>query len=456
MGDKGGSGIELDLDHVPQREAGMTAYEMMLSESQERMLAVLKPRREAQAEAIFRKWELDFAVIGITTGTGRLVVRHKGKVEADMPITALSDAAPVYERPYEKRAPGAGNPAYAAKPVLESLKKILGSPDMCSRRWVWEQYDHTVMADTVQRPGGDAAVVRVHGTKKGLAITTDVTPRYCKADPFEGAKQAVAEAYRNISAVGALPLAVTDNLNFGNPQKPEIMGEIVASIDGIGEACRALDFPVIGGNCSLYNETNGEGILPTPAIGAVGLMADVNRMASVAFKRAGDVLMLIGDTGGHLGQSIYLREIEGREEGAAPHVDLAHERKHGAFVRKLIEQGRVDTAHDLSDGGLLVALAEMALAGDIGAEAGVAGTTVDAIPFFFGEDQARYLIAVPLDEANRIEQDARGAGIIHAIIGKTHAAKTLRIAGEGEAALAELRKTHEGWFPAYMAVAHEN
>ena len=451
MGDKGGSGIELNLDHVPQREANMTAYEMMLSESQERMLAVLKPGREKEAEAIFRKWELDFAVIGITTDTHRLVVKHKGKVEADMPITALSDAAPVYERPYNRNTPASGNPKFdAKKPILESLKKILGSPDMCSRRWVWEQYDHTVMADTVQRPGGDAAVLRVHGRKKGLAITTDVTPRYCHADPFEGAKQAVAEAYRNISAVGALPLAVTDNLNFGNPQKPDIMGQIVGAVDGIGAACRALDFPVIGGNCSLYNETNGEGILPTPAIGGVGLMADVNRMATVALKREGDALMLIGDTRGHLGQSIYLREIEGREEGAAPPVDLAAERKAGEFVRKLIEDGRCDTAHDLSDGGLLVALAEMALAGDVGIEVGVAGTTVDAIPFFYGEDQARYVIAVPQKDADRIEGELREAGIIHAIIGKTHAAKTLRVTGEGEVALADLRKAHEGWFPAYM------
>jgi len=457
MGDKGGSGIELDLDHVPQRETNMTAYEMMLSESQERMLAVLKPGREAQAQAIFKKWELDFAVIGVTTDTNRLVVRHKGETVADMPITALSDAAPVYERPYDRRAASAGVPQYdAKKPLLESLARILGSPDMCSRRWIWEQYDYTVMADTVQRPGGDAAVVRVHGGKKGLAITTDVTPRYCRADPKEGAKQAVAEAYRNISAVGALPLAVTDNLNFGNPQKPEIMGEIVGAIDGIAEACRALDFPVIGGNCSLYNETNGEGILPTPAIGGVGLMADVNRMATIAFKRADDVVMLIGDSQGRLGQSIYLREIEGREEGAAPPVDLAAEKKLGSFVRKLIEDGRVDTCHDLSDGGLLVALAEMALAGGIGAEAGVAGTTVDAIAFFFGEDQARYVIATPLDEANRIEQELRDLGIVHAIIGKTHAAKVLRIAGEGEIALSDLRKAHEGWFPAYMAVAHEN
>src|SRR6201992_2871336 len=359
MGDKGGSGIELNLDHVPQREANMTAYDMMLSESQERMLAGLKPGREKEAEAIFKKWELDFAVIGITTDTHRLVVKHKGKVEADMPITALSDAAPVYERPYNKNTPASGNPRFdAKKPVLESLKKILGAPDMCSRRWVWEQYDHTVMADTVQKPGGDAAVVRVHGKKKGLAITTDVTPRYCRADPFEGAKQAVAEAYRNISAVGALPLAVTDNLNFGNPQKPEIMGQIVGAVDGIGEACRALDFPVIGGNWSLYNETTGEGILPTPAIGAVGLMADVNRMATVAFKRRSDVLILVGDTRGHLCRSIFLREIEGRDTGAAPPVDVAVEKKHAEFVRTLIEQGRVDTVHDLSDGGLLVALAE--------------------------------------------------------------------------------------------------
>src|SRR5690348_16909999 len=348
MGDKGGSGIELDLDKVPQREEGMTAYEMMLSESQERMLAVLKPGREAEAERIFMKWELDFAVIGVTTDTKRLVVKHKGEVVADMPITALSDEAPKYQRPCEKRAAMNGRTEYdASKPILDSLQKILASPDMASRRWVWEQYDHTVMADTVQRPGGDAAVVRVHGSDKGLAITTDVTPRYCRADPKEGGKQAVAEAWRNLTAVGAKPLAVTDNLNYGNPQKPEIMWEIVAGIDGIGAACRALDFPVIGGNCSLYNETNGEGIFPTPAIGGVGLMADVSKMATVAFKRAGDVVIVIGETRGHLGQSIYLREIEGKEEGAAPAVDLAIEKKHGDFVRGLIEAGRVDTVHDV-------------------------------------------------------------------------------------------------------------
>jgi len=450
MGDKGGSGIELDLDKVPQRETNMTAYEMMLSESQERMLAVLKPGREAEAEAIFKKWELDFAVIGITTDTKRLVVKHKGKVEADMPITALSDAAPVYERPYTPREPLRGAPAYdKSKPILTALAKIVASPDMASRRWVWEQYDHTVMADTVQVPGGDAAVVRVHGTQKALAITTDVTPRYCRPDPFEGGKQAVAEAWRNITAVGATPLAVTDNLNYGNPQKPEIMWEIVAGIDGIGAACRALDFPVIGGNCSLYNETNGEGILPTPAIGAVGLMKDVTKMATVAFKREGDVVIVIGETKGHLGQSIYLREIEDREEGAAPPVDLAVEKKNGDFVRGLIEAGRVDTCHDVSDGGLLAAIAEMAMARGIGASVGVAGLP-EAIPFWFGEDQGRYVIAAPFAQAEKIVADARAAYIPVAELGKT-GGSAIVLDDKDRIAVADLKAGFEGWFPRFMA-----
>jgi len=429
----------------------MSAYDMMLSESQERMLAVLKPGREAEAEAIFRKWELDFAVIGITTDTRRLVVKHRGEIVADMPVNALSDEAPLYERPLSRRPPATGTPSYdASRPVLASLKKILAAPDMCSRRWVWEQYDYTVMADTVQIPGGDAAVVRVHNTQKALAISTDVTPRYCKADPYEGAKQAVAEAWRNLTAVGATPLAVTDNLNYGNPQKPEIMGEIVAGIDGIGAACRALDFPVIGGNCSLYNETNGEAILPTPTIGGVGLINNVARMATIAFKRAGDAVILVGDTKGHLGQSIYLRESEGREEGPCPPVDLATEKRTGDFVRRLVADGRVDTVHDVSDGGVLVAVAEMALAGDIGADIGIAGAA-EAIPFFFGEDQGRYLLTASPKEADRIEGELRAAGIVHAIIGKTIAEELLRVEREGEVTLAELRRAHEGWFPNYMA-----
>jgi phosphoribosylformylglycinamidine synthase len=450
MGDKGGSGIELNLDHVPQREANMTAYEMLLSESQERMLAVLKPGREAEAERIFRKWELDFAVIGVTTDTGRLVIKHKGQVQADMPITALSDAAPVYERPFTHRAAATGAPAYdKSRSVLGSLEKILAAPDMASRRWIWEQYDNSVMNDTVQHPGGDAAVVRVHSTRKALAITTDVTPRYCRANPFEGGKQAVAEACRNLNAVGATPLAATDNLNFGNPQKPEIMGEIVAGIDGIGEACRTLDFPIVSGNCSLYNETNGEGILPTPTIGGVGLLKDVSRMATIAFKREGDVVILIGETKGHLGQSIYLREIEGREEGAAPPVDLTIEKSHGAFVRGLIEQGRVDTCHDVSDGGILVAIAEMTLPKGIGTSVGQAGIA-DTIGFWFGEDQARYLIAAPFTAAEKIVAEARAAGIAVAELGRTGGTDIV-IDDEARIAVVNLRTAHEGWFPKFMA-----
>ncbi|MGH6877993.1 MAG: AIR synthase-related protein, partial [Rhizomicrobium sp.] len=448
MASKGGSGIDLDLDRVPQRETGMTAYEMLLSESQERMLAVLKPGREGEAERIFRKWELDFAVIGTTTDTNHFVVRHKGQVVADIPVQTLAEEAPVYQRPLVRRAPVADEPSFdTSRPVMESLLRLIASPDLCSRRWIWQQYDWSVMADTVQPPGGDAAIVRIHGTDKALAITTDVTPRYCKADPYEGAKQAVAEAWRNLNAVGAKPLAVTDNLNFGNPEKPEIMGEIAACIDGIAEACRAFDFPVVSGNCSLYNETNGEAILPTPAIGAVGLVKDVHRMATLAFKREGDAIVLVGETNGHLGQSLYLREIEGREAGPPPRVDLATERRTGEFVRGLIESGAADTVHDISDGGLVVALSEMAMAGGMGARIACRGGAT--IPFCFGEDQGRYLVAVPAADADRLLSEAKKAGVEAALLGSA-GGNRIAIRELGEIAVAGLRRAHEAWFPGFM------
>ena len=451
MASKGGSGIELDLDRVPQRETGMSAYEMLLSESQERMLAVLKPGREAEAERIFRKWELDFAVIGTTTDTNRFVVRHRGNTVADIPVHALAEEAPVYRRPIEARRPATGEPPYVStRSVPDSLLKLIASPDLCSRRWVWEQYDWSVMADTTAPPGGDAAVVRVHGTGKAIAVTTDVTPRYCKADPFGGGKQAVAEAWRNLSAVGAKPLAVTDNLNFGNPEKPEIMGEISASVDGIAEACRALGFPVVSGNCSLYNETNGEAILPTPAIGGVGLIGSVARTATIAFKRDGDAILLIGETKGHLGQSLYLREIEGAEAGAAPPVDLAAERRNGDFVRGLVESGNADTVHDISDGGLLVALAEMAMDAGIGAWVALGGHA--AIPFAFGEDQGRYLVCVPQASADTILAEADRARVPATLLGQT-GGESVVVAGQGEIPVAELRRAHESWFPAFMGTS---
>ena len=438
MADKGGVGIELDLDQVPTRETGMTAYEMMLSESQERMLMVLKPGAEPIAERVFRKWELDFAVIGRTTDTGKLVVRHGGAVQADIPLSALAHAAPVYERPWTpkpKPAAIAAEDVPAPNSLLGALEAMMGSPHLSSRRWIWEQYDHMVMADTVQRPGGDAAVVRVHGTEKGLAISCDVTPRYCAADPREGAKQAVAECWRNLTAVGADPLAITDCMNFGNPERPEIMGEFVEAVKGMADACTALSFPVVSGNVSLYNETNGVAIPPTPAIGGIGLIPDIAEMATIALKQDGDALILIGPEGGHLGQSLYQELASGGYEGAPPPVDLAAERRTGDFVRGLIRAARISAVHDISDGGLLVAVAEMALAGGLGVALDAAPGGRPAHAVWFGEDQGRYVVAAAPDEAARILQEAAKAGLPARRVGKA-AGDALKLPGEAPLSLA--------------------
>ncbi|WP_262300019.1 phosphoribosylformylglycinamidine synthase subunit PurL [Microvirga sesbaniae] len=452
MGAKGNLGIELDLDKVPCREEGMTAYEMMLSESQERMLMVLKPGMEKEAEAIFHKWGLDFAVIGRTTDTLRFVIKHQGEVKADLPIKELGDEAPVYDRPWVESP---RQPAIAAESVTapvseaEALLKLVGSPDQCSKRWVWEQYDHLILGNTVQTPGGDAAIVRVEDGLKGLALTTDVTPRYCEADPFEGGKQAVAEAWRNITAVGGLPLAITDNLNFASPERPESMGQFVGCIRGIGEACKALDFPVVSGNVSLYNETNGQGILPTPAIGGVGLLDDVTVNASMAFRREGEAIILIGATRGWLGQSIYLRDVCGREEGAPPPVDLALEKRNGDFVRQLIRSGQVTTVHDVSDGGIALALAEMAMAGQVGAEITAYPEGFPLHAFLFGEDQARYLLAVDEDVAADILYEAGAVGIPAVTLGIT-GGDSLILPGRQAISLKQLKAAHEAWLPDYM------
>jgi phosphoribosylformylglycinamidine synthase len=453
MASKGGLGVELNLDNVPQRETGMTAYEMMLSESQERMLMILKPGKEKLAEKIFRKWELDFAVIGKLTRTGRMVLKHGGKVVGDLPIDPLAKAAPEYDRPWvaSKKQPVIATADVKDVDWKVALKKLMGCPDLVSRRWVWEQYDHTVMADTVQRPGGDAAVVRVHGTNKGLAISTDCTPRYVKADPVEGGKQAVAETWRNITAVGGRPLAVTDNLNFGNPEKPEIMGQIVGAIRGIGEACNRLSYPVVSGNVSLYNETDGRSILPTPAIGGVGLIEDLNKMMTLAFKRDGEAIILIGQkdsSSGWLGQSLYLREVCGQEKGAPPPVDLEKERYAGDVVRNLIINGLVTACHDLSDGGLMVALTEMALAGNIGCMLDDPGAPRHGL--LFGEDQGRYVVTCDPANTKAIIAAVDEFGIAVKAIGRTGGG-AIAITGAGGVTLKDLRALHEGWFPSYMA-----
>ncbi|MBA1155726.1 phosphoribosylformylglycinamidine synthase subunit PurL [Microvirga mediterraneensis] len=452
MGAKGNLGIELDLDKVPCREEGMTAYEMMLSESQERMLMVLKPGMEKEAEAIFHKWGLDFAVIGKTTDTLRFVIKHQGEVKADLPIKELGDEAPLYDRPWVEspRQPViAPDSVKAPMSEAEALLKLVGSPDQCSKRWVWEQYDHLILGNTVQTPGGDAAIVRVEDGPKGLALTTDVTPRYCEADPFEGGKQAVAEAWRNITAVGGLPLALTDNLNFASPERPESMGQFVGCVRGIGEACKALDFPVVSGNVSLYNETNGQGILPTPAIGGVGLLDDVTVNASIAFRQEGEAIILIGATQGWLGQSIYLRDVCGREEGAPPPVDLAQEKRNGDFVRQLIRSGQVKTVHDVSDGGIALALAEMAIAGNVGAEITAVPEGLPLHAFLFGEDQARYLVAVDEDAAADILYAAGAVGIPAVTLGVT-GGDALILPGQQAISVKQLKAAHEAWLPEYM------
>src|SRR5262245_37329851 len=452
MADKGGVGIELILDQVPQRETAMTAYEMMLSESQERMLMILKPGREAEAEAIFGKWGLDFAVIGKTTDTGRMIVRHKGAVEADLPVDKLANSAPLYERPWVPTAPlKVILPEWVPAPnaILGARKTMMGSPQLCSRRWGWEQYDHRGRGDTIQRPGGDAAVVRVHATSKGVALTCDVTPRYVLADPVMGAKQAVAESWRNLTAVGADPLAVTDNMNFGNPERPEIMGQFVGAIEGMREACEVLKYPVVSGNVSLYNETNGVAIPPTPAIGGVGLVPDLSRTATLALKAEGDLLVAIGREMGHLGQSLYQLIHTGKTEGAPPPVDLADEIKAGTLVRALIREGKARAVHDISDGGLLVAIAEMALAGGIGVQLFPYEGKLPAHAAWFGEDQSRYVVAAAPQLAEEIVERARLLALPARVVGRS-GGESLALRGEASLRIDELRTAHEGWLPVYM------
>jgi phosphoribosylformylglycinamidine synthase len=455
MGAKGDLGIELDLDQVPCRESGMSAYEMMLSESQERMLMVLRPEKEAEAEAIFRKWGLDFAIVGRTTDDLRFRVLHRGRVEADLPIKDLGDKAPEYDRPWiEKPKPAPLGPVPEPNDYNAVLLRLVGSPDLSSRRHVWEQYDHLIGGNTAQRPGGDAAVVRIGGSRRALAFTLDVTPRYCAADPYEGGKQAVAECWRNLTAAGADPLAVTDNLNFGNPERPEIMGELVGAIKGIAEACRALSFPVVSGNVSLYNETMGTAIPPTPAIGGVGLLPDVAKMATVPFKAAGESILLAGappSWGAHLGQSIVLREMLGREDGPPPPVDLAHEKRVGDLVRSLIRDDLVTAVHDCSDGGLAVALAEMAMASGMGA---VTSEPAGQSPLsvFLGEDQGRYVLTVRPADLGEVNRRAEAAGVLMPLIGATGGAD-LVLGSAISISVAKLAEAHDNWFPAFMAGA---
>jgi len=453
MASKGGVGVDLNLDHVPQREDNMTPYEMMLSESQERMLMVLKPGTEDQARAIFEKWELDFAIVGQLTDSGHMVLSHKGKIVADLPIDPLAAASPEYDRPWVPTVKAEEISADSIMPpadIMATLERLLSCPDLASKRWIWEQYDHMVMGDTlgIGRPGGDAGMVRVHGTNKALAMTSDCSPRYCLADPVEGGRQAVAEAWRNLTATGATPLAITDNMNFGNPEKPEIMGQFVGCIEGIKEACLALDFPVVSGNVSLYNETNGQGILPTPTIGGVGLLQDASKAIGMGFIDEGDHIIVVGETLGHIGQSVYLREIEGREDGTPPPVNLATERKYGDFIRRCIQNQTINACHDVSDGGLLTCVAEMALAGKKGCQIAQPTDTPAPHAWAFGEDQARYIITSK--NADRLISEAQAEGIAIAALGIV-TGQDVSLKSHGSVSVTTLSDRHESWLPGYMA-----
>jgi phosphoribosylformylglycinamidine synthase len=457
MAARGGVGIELDLDRVPTRESGMTSYEIMLSESQERMLLVLRKGAEGAARAIFGKWGLDCVTIGRVTQTGAMVLRLDGCEVARVPIAAVSEASPVYQRPWRDSAPALPVSARDVQSHIDhprALRRLLGSPDLCSRRWIFQQYDQSVMGDTVQDPGGDAAVIRIHGTDRALALTTDCTPRYCALDPHRGGMQAVAEAWRNLCAVGARPLALTDCLNFGSPENPTVMGQFVGCIEGMREACLALGFPVVSGNVSFYNETDGQPIWPTPTVGGLGLIDDLEHVAGLAYRTDGLALVLVGESVGWLGSSLYLREICGREEGLPPPVDLSLERLNGEFVRELIAHGSVTACHDLSDGGLYVALAEMALASGIGADLDVPDDVETTAGWLFGEEQGRYLLAIAPDRLEPALELAKSRGVLARRVGTTGgAALTL---DQGSAiSLDELAGIHEAWLPAYMAAQRD-
>ena len=459
MADKGGIGLEMDLDKVPQREQGMSAYEIMLSESQERMLMVLKPGKEDLAKQVFEKYDLDAEVIGMTTDTGHMVLKQFGEVVCDIPVAPLAEDAPNYDRPWVDPKPRAAFDASKypePEDYAQVLLKLMSCPDMASKRWIWEQYDRHVMGDTIDssQSQGDAAIVRIHGTNKALAICSDCNPHYVAADPYEGGKAVVAEAYRNLSAVGAKPIAITDNLNFGNPEKPATMGYIVKAIEGMAEACEELNFPVVSGNVSLYNETDGKAIPPTPVVGGVGLIGDVSKIATLKGAQPGDLIFMLGAEGSHLGASLYAREwlgLKGDDLGPPPAVDLDEAVRMGESVRTFIIDGEVRAVHDVSDGGVACAIAEMALSAGLGAD--IYGPEAGRAGFLFGEDQNRYVVAVDPANEDAAQKAFKALGLTYTQVGvfKPETIDFVLVGGTRQSmSVATLREAHEGWLPRYM------
>ena len=452
MASKGNLGIEIDLDKVPCREEKMTPYEMMLSESQERMLLILNSGKEENAKKIFNKWGLDFSIIGKTTSSKNLVLNFNRKEVANLPLSSLSSDAPVYDRKWKKNLISKKKNLpkdFKSFKISESLKKILISPNNSEKSWVWEQYDHTVMGDTVQKPGGDSSVIRIHEKNKGVAMTVDSSSHYCLADPITGGKQVVCEAWRNLISVGSKPIAITNCLNFGSPEKDEIMGQFVETIDGISQACKYLDFPVVSGNVSFYNETQSKAISPTPTIGGVGLIKNLDYMTTISLKEIGSYILVVGKTLGHLYQSEFFREVLEIKDGPPPEINLFNEKNNGLLIQTLISKKLVNSVHDISSGGILVALSEMCISGKIGANIKVPRNNISLHEYLFGEDQSRYLIEINEENNVEVSKILEKNNIYYEIIGKTQK-DSLYLNNEFNIKLNDLSELNSFWFRNYF------
>ena len=452
MASKGNLGIEINLDKVPCREEKMTPYEMMLSESQERMLLILNSGKEENAKKIFNKWGLDFSIIGKTTSSKNLVLNFNRKEVANLPLSSLSSDAPVYDRKWKKSLISKKKNLpkdFKSLKISESLKKILISPNNSEKSWVWEQYDHTVMGDTVQKPGGDSSVIRIHEKNKGVAMTVDSSSHYCLADPITGGKQVVCEAWRNLISVGSKPIAITNCLNFGSPEKDEIMGQFVETIDGISQACKYLDFPVVSGNVSFYNETQSKAISPTPTIGGVGLIKNLDYMTTINLKKIGSYILVVGKTLGHLYQSEFFREVLEIKDGPPPEINLFNEKNNGLLIQTLISKKLVNSVHDISSGGILVALSEMCISGKIGANIKVPRNNISLHEYLFGEDQSRYLIEINEENNVEVSKILEKNNIYYEIIGKTQK-DSLYLNNEFNIKLNDLSELNSFWFRNYF------
>jgi len=454
MASKGKLGIELNLSNVPCRESNMSPYEIMLSESQERMLIVLENGKEEKAKKIFDKWNLDFAVIGKTTNTKKIEIYFENNKVTDVPIEFLADKAPVYNRKWKKTNLPIKNKinkdVYKSLKISDVLKKILSSPNVCSKEWIWQQYDHTVMGDTIQKPGGDAGVVRVHGTNKAVAASIDSSADYCFAHPLTGGKQVVCESWRNLISVGAQPIAITNCLNFGNPEKEKNMGEFIECVQGIGEASKYLDYPVVSGNVSFYNETKDKGIKPTPSIGGVGLIKDYKKMISMGLTKIDNLVLIIGKTEGHIDQSVFAKNILNQKKGPPPEINLFNEKNNGETLLKLISDGFIKSAHDISVGGILVAIVKMSISGNKGINIKKPENLVNYFEYFFGEDQGRYLIEIEKNDLNKVKSVLDKNSVYFSEIGIIQE-KNMVLKDKLNVTVDELIKSNKTWLTNYMS-----